>query len=277
MRNLLIRTLAGAVYVACIVAALMWCPPLLLALSVFALFMCLRELFNMALGPSGFEAQRTLAILTAVSLLVLVWCHCAYGIRLEYVFLGLLPLLGLWITQIFSPKRFELEKLSLIACSLLYVTLPFLLMPRMVYPTVTFDGRMLLSVFILVWMTDIGAYALGTLLGQKPDSRKLAPEISPKKSWWGVVGGVLCGLIAAIVLYFTGLFRLTPGHCIALAVLVSFCSILGDLFESLWKRHFGVKDSGNLIPGHGGMLDRLDSILFAQMAAFLYLAVFNLL
>ena len=277
MRNLLIRTLTGAIYAGLIIASLIWLHPLLLVLLVFALYMCLREFYNLCFGPGGFEAQRMLAILTAEACLILVWCNLAYGMPGRFVYLGLLPLLALWITQVFSRRRFELDKLAMVACGLLYIGIPFLLMPHLLFRPEGEDGKLLLSIFILIWMTDIGAYSLGTLLGQKPDSRKLAPQISPKKSWWGVGGGFIAALIGAVVLYFTGLLELAPGHCIALAALIGICTMLGDLFESLWKRHFGVKDSGRLMPGHGGMLDRLDSVLFAQMAAFLYLSLFNLL
>ena len=135
----------------------------------------------------------------------------------------------------------------------------------------------MLSLFILIWMSDVGAYCVGTALGQRPDARKLAPSISPKKSWWGFWGGVFFCVAAAVGLHFLTWLPFGLLHCIALGVIVSVAGVCGDLFESMWKRHFGVKDSGNCIPGHGGMLDRFDSSLVAIPLACVYLTLTGLL
>jgi phosphatidate cytidylyltransferase len=126
----------------------------------------------------------------------------------------------------------------------------------------------LVSIFFLfavVWGADVGAYFAGRTLG----GPKLAPRISPKKTWSGFVGGLITAALAgAAVLKVMGLSP-KPAH-IVLALVLGVASVLGDLFESGFKRHFGVKDSGSLIPGHGGFLDRLDGFVFAAIAAALF-------
>lgn len=126
----------------------------------------------------------------------------------------------------------------------------------------------LVSIFFLfavVWGADVGAYFAGRTLG----GPKLAPSISPKKTWSGFFGGLVTAALAgAGVLKLMGLAP-KPGH-IALALALGVASVLGDLFESGFKRHFGVKDSGALIPGHGGFLDRLDGFVFAAIAAAIF-------
>ena len=149
--------------------------------------------------------------------------------------------------------------------------------PLMMMDGDVFDGWLLLSFFIIIWASDVGAYCVGTLLGQKSDSRKLAPAISPKKSWWGVAGGVVLGIGASALLSYLTWMPFPMIHCLALGFLVSAAGITGDLFESMWKRHFHVKDSGSLIPGHGGMLDRIDSSLVAIPLAYVYLLAFSLI
>ena len=140
-----------------------------------------------------------------------------------------------------------------------------------------FNGNFLLSLFIMLWSCDVGAYCIGTVFGQKKTSRKLFPSVSPKKSWAGVFGGFLCTILAAYLVssFFGDVISLV--HWMAIALFVSTIGVLGDLFESLIKRHSGVKDSGNIIPGHGGMLDRYDDILFLLPVISAYLKLFNVI
>ena len=136
---------------------------------------------------------------------------------------------------------------------------------------------LLVCIFIIVSLNDVGAYFVGSSLGQKSGAKKLAPHISPKKSWWGVIGGCLTGVLVSWGLSALGWLRLDVAHAMCFGAVLSVVGVLGDLVESMWKRYFSVKDSGHLIPGHGGLYDRLDSTIFAIVCAVVYLEVFGLL
>lgn len=128
----------------------------------------------------------------------------------------------------------------------------------------------ILFIFAIVWGTDILAYFVGRAIG----GPKLAPAISPGKTWSGAIGGTLAGIVfGSLVVYLAG-FGLTLGH-LAVAAALSVFSQIGDLFESFIKRRFGVKDSSHLIPGHGGVMDRVDGLVFACFLAFLGTLAFS--
>ncbi len=118
-----------------------------------------------------------------------------------------------------------------------------------------------LFVMVVVWAGDIGAYVAGRALGGK----RLAPAISPGKTWSGAVGGTLCAVACGLAVGYS-----RPVHAAVLALVLSVVAQLGDLLESAVKRRFGAKDSGRIIPGHGGLLDRLDGVLAASPAALLW-------
>lgn len=127
-----------------------------------------------------------------------------------------------------------------------------------------------LFVLSVIWASDIGAYMTGRLLG----GPKLAPSLSPGKTWSGAMGGLISAVLAALAVAACFSSEFSPSHVTGLALLLSLVSQAGDLFESALKRHFGVKDSGHVIPGHGGLLDRLDALLtVAPAAALLALSV----
>ena len=134
----------------------------------------------------------------------------------------------------------------------------------------------MVAFFCIIWASDVGAYCFGMLLGQKIWPAKLCPTISPKKSWAGYIGGLLMAVLAGAILKWTGLVSFPMLHCLIMAALMHVMGVFGDLFESMWKRAAGIKDSGNIIPGHGGLMDRFDSALFAIPTGYIYLLVFNL-
>ncbi len=119
----------------------------------------------------------------------------------------------------------------------------------------------LMYVFILVWCADSGAYFVGRKIGK----RKMAPKVSPNKSLEGLFGGLATGLVAVLLVSFLKLdySGLKLVYFIGLSIITIIASVFGDLFESMLKRQAGVKDSGTILPGHGGVLDRIDSLLFA--------------
>jgi phosphatidate cytidylyltransferase len=116
------------------------------------------------------------------------------------------------------------------------------------------------------WMNDTGAYFSGHAFGR----HKLHPRVSPSKTWEGFVGGMLASIGTAFVVRALGASQLSPRDCLALGVAVSILGPLGDLAESLLKRSMGVKDSGRLIPGHGGLLDRIDALIFTAPCVYFY-------
>jgi len=272
MSNFWTRTLVGIVFLVVMVFGLIWDRTLFGALFAVILWMALQEFYRMALG-SRFPFQQKLVAGTLAFLLVA--SHYFYGWSLDWLVLPFLALLLIPVTSLFLPSREGFADLTYIYTGLLYIALPITLSPLLVMDGDVYDGWMLLSFFILIWVSDVGAYCVGSTLGQRPDARRLAPSISPKKSWWGFGGGLVFCVAAAIGLHYLTWLPFGLGHCIAIGVIMAAAGTAGDLFESIWKRHFGVKDSGKCIPGHGGMLDRFDSSLVAIPMACIYLILTN--
>lgn len=126
--------------------------------------------------------------------------------------------------------------------------------------------KLVFFLLLVVWLGDSGAYYVGKQFGK----HKLSPRISPKKTIEGLFGGVTASIITAIVIHYTFFPKFPLLHAIIAGVILSFAGVIGDLAESMWKRSAAVKDSGTLIPGHGGFLDRFDSILFTAPILYCY-------
>ena len=163
--------------------------------------------------------------------------------------------------------------------SQMYIVLPLSLINVLAFKTKSFTCFsdevpfyvIPLAIYIFIWANDTGAYLSGSLLGK----HKLFPRISPKKSWEGSIGGALLTVAGAVVIsLFYGFMNVWQWVGMALVVVVF--GTFGDLTESMVKRHLGIKDSGKMLPGHGGILDRLDSMLFAIPAVVMYLVVISL-
>ena len=163
------------------------------------------------------------------------------------------------------------------SCGIVYILSAMGLLCFLGFIKGSFSGILPLCFFLLIWSSDVGAYCVGSTLGKRFCSRKMAPTISPNKTWAGFWGGLAFCIAASAIMKACSLLEFPLVHCLAFAVTVNCFGVLGDLLESAWKRFFGVKDSGNLIPGHGGMLDRFDSSLAAIPAGTLYLLAFNLI
>jgi len=129
---------------------------------------------------------------------------------------------------------------------------------------------LLLGYFVILWINDTFAYLFGTAFGK----HRLFERISPKKSWEGSIGGALISIIAAwLIASFTNSLPLI--HWIVIAIIIVICGTLGDLVESMLKRSLNCKDSGTLLPGHGGILDRFDSVLISAPIIFVYIQLVN--
>ena len=277
MNNAAVRTISGIVFIAIVAACLLVNKYLFAALVIFITCTMLAEFYKMTMGDK-YRFSRALAIAGGVTLFVLIFLYCAFDIDIEYVSLSMVPLFVVMLNSLLvKDKASEFSKFSYIYTGLLYIAIPLSLSNIIVFKGGEFSGMLLMSFFIIIWSSDVGAYCIGTAFGQKENSRKLAPSISPKKSWVGFWGGLAFAIAATLLLHVIGLLDIPFVHGIAVACLMHCGGVVGDLVESMWKRSCGVKDSGNIIPGHGGMLDRFDSAIVAMPLGAIYLALFNLI
>ena len=275
MNNTLVRTLSGAVYGALIFCCLLINGYLFAALIIFMMCTMMVEFYRMTMRES-YKFSRALAIAAGVVLFLLLYFARAFGMPHKYVAITIIPVLIVMTNSLLVKDKSEFLKFAYIYTGLLYIAVPMALSNLLAFRDGTFSGKLILCFFIIIWCSDIGAFFIGSTLGQKY-GRKIAPEISPKKSWVGFWGGYVFALLAALVLHWVGLLEIPVIHCLILATLMHVAGVAGDLFESMWKRCCNVKDSGSIIPGHGGMLDRLDSTLMAMPLGAIYLALFNLI
>ena len=198
-------------------------------------------------------------------------------ILIPYLFL----IIYLLVSELYLKKKNPLNNWAYAMMSQIYIALSFAMLNVLAYHSIGNEGELSnyqvqynpilpLSIFIFTWINDTGAYCTGMLFGK----HRLFERISPKKSWEGSIGGGVFSIITAIVM--AHYFPFMPiSIWIGLALTVVIFGTLGDLTESLLKRTIGIKDSGNILPGHGGMLDRFDSTLMAVPAAVVYLYIIS--
>lgn len=190
----------------------------------------------------------------------------------------LVTIVYLFIAELYLKHEDPIQNWAYTMLSQMYIALPFSMLNVLAFTAtnngvVTFNTLLPLSIFVFLWINDSGAYCVGSLIGR----HKLFPRISPAKSWEGSVGGAVFVLAAAwAISYYLDDRILTMPEWLGLGLVVVVFGTWGDLIESLFKRTLGIKDSGNILPGHGGMLDRFDSSLLAIPAAVVYLYTLSL-
>ncbi|MCR5710543.1 MAG: phosphatidate cytidylyltransferase [Bacteroidales bacterium] len=275
MGTLVKRTASGVLF--CLVVIGCCLNPWGLAALVCLLSAALSFEFWRMTVERRFVREMVCVALASLTLLVLLFLHLQFGLGARWLTLAFLPVTAASVFMLFDGAEHH-DFPSAVYFPLVYFALPLSSMLLLAWPGGVFCWRILLGLIVLMWMNDIGAYVLGMGFGQRPDSRKLFPALSPKKSWIGVVGGTLFTFASAWAIYATfGGAALPLVHWMGLALVVSVFGVFGDLFESLIKRHAQVKDAGNIIPGHGGLLDRFDDVVFVLPVALIYLEIFSLL
>lgn len=276
MRNFLIRTASGILFFGAILLALFIDPLIFAALFSIFIGLMMWEYFRLSI-PDSYKTGKILSLITGLSIFLLVFFHQYRGLDLKYLYLIVLPILLIFISLLYKKPKESYELHPWLISAIVYIALPITMYNVIIFDTDgLFNGRLLFGLFILQWTYDVGAYIFGTLFGQK-NGHRLFPSISPKKSWEGVAGGLLTTLAVVIILFYTGLSPISLTHSLIIALIVSIFATFGDLCESQIKRNFGVKDSGKIMPGHGGILDRLDGAIMAIPAAIVYIKVFGLL
>lgn len=282
MSNLIVRTVTGIIFVAAIVVCFL--NPLAMTF-LFALVTGLTtwEFTGLVNNRDKVDTNRFICTVAGVYLFLAITGFCS-GQTPSSVFIPyLITIIYLLTAELYAKNPDPINTWAYTMLSQMYIALPLSMISVLAFRStdagVAYTYLMPLSVFIFLWANDSGAYCCGSLLGR----HKLFPRISPGKSWEGSIGGGLIVMaVAALIWHLTELYgvndlQLNAAEWIGLGLVVVVFGTWGDLVESLFKRTLGIKDSGNILPGHGGMLDRFDSSLLAFPAAVIYLYTLTLL
>ena len=280
MKNLIVRTITGIIFVAAIVASFLRPDAMVLLFSIVT-GMTIWEFTGLVNQRPGVTVNRFISTVAGVYFFFAMTYFCSDlygGAAKSVVFIPyLITIIYLLVAELYLKQEDPINDWAYTMLAQMYIALPFSLLNVLAFTAtpggqVAFNTLLPLSIFVFLWVNDTGAYCVGSLIGR----HKLFPRISPAKSWEGSIGGAVFVLGAAWLASYYDDGMLTLPAWLGLGLVVVLFGTWGDLVESLMKRTLGVKDSGNILPGHGGMLDRFDSSLMAIPAAVVYLYTLSL-
>jgi len=277
MKNFIIRTITAVFFVAAIVGSFLRAETMVILFAIVT-GLTLWEFTGLVNQRERVSVNRMIATVAGVYFFLAMASFCS-ELTSSMVFIPyLVTLIYLFVAELYMKQEDPINNWAYTMMSQLYIALPFSLLNVLAFhldisEQVIYDPILPLSVFVFLWINDTGAYLCGSLLGR----HKLFPRISPGKSWEGSIGGGLLVVAVSILVwhlteqYGYNAFALNPLEWAGLGLIIVIFGTWGDLIESLFKRTLGIKDSGHILPGHGGMLDRFDSSLLAIPAAVVYL------
>ena len=264
MNNILVRSLTGAVFITLVLFPLFWVDSSIILMFGFFMTLGLIEFFKFFKKSAIIDIRWEIGLFYGLFLFGIV-TGISIGTLPFILIVTLLPMLFVvFLTELWRKKAQPLLNISVYVFGILYVAVPFLLMTLFAISDYN-KFPLLAGMFLLIWMNDTFAFLSGKFFGKT----KLFERISPKKTWEGTIGGVIFTLLAAVVITF-----LFDEDKLIFWVVSAICSILGDLLESLFKRNMGIKDSGNILPGHGGILDRFDATLLTVPFFLTWVAIY---
>ena len=277
LTNMIVRAFTGVLFVTIMVTCFF--QPIAMVF-LFALITCLSlwEYSGLVNNIEDVTINRFISTVAGVYLFLAISAVNSGFVQTNAVFMPyLLTIIYLFVSELYTKNKNAVHDLSYTMLGQMYVALPLSMINVLAFRTAT-DGNihfyylLPLSVFIFLWTSDTGAYCVGSLFGK----HKLFPRISPAKSWEGSIGGGTLVLVAAFLVSildqsYGNLSGLNTLQWLGLGLVVTIFGTWGDLVESIIKRTLGIKDSGTILPGHGGMLDRFDSSLLAIPASAVYI------
>jgi phosphatidate cytidylyltransferase len=262
MKTLWTRSKTALVFVTVMIAGIYASIYTYAVLMLLVIVLSLLEFFKLYKADLANSRLKNMYVFAAIAIGLLGFFGTfpetqSYFYNYAFFLLLLSPFL-LMILEIFSHSEKPFQNIGLVVLSVCYVALPIWMLNGIIMHNGHYEPFIPLGIILLIWSNDAFAYLVGSAIGK----HKIIPRITPGKTWEGTVGGVVCNFIVAYLLSILfGVFSFAEWAVIA--TIVSVFATLGDWVESMMKRSLNVKDSGNLLPGHGGMLDRFDAFFFA--------------
>jgi phosphatidate cytidylyltransferase len=280
LNNFFRRTLTGAWIVIFILGGF-WLHPVSFFLTGLILLAGTQYEYYRMITNTGIRPQIATGLIAGITAYVLSTL-IAWGVIPWKSFLVLIPImLFIIVLELYRKQEKPFDSLAHTFFSVFYTAVPFSMVPfsafshtglssLLPHPDISFSPGIIIGFFFLIWANDTGAYLTGILMGR----HKLMERISPKKTWEGFLGGVIAAAFVAW-LFSDWLGVVDKLHWIVISLIVSIAGTYGDLAESMLKRSIGVKDSGSLMPGHGGFLDRFDSAIISFPLVYLFISLFG--
>lgn len=269
MTNIAQRTITGTVFVAVIIAAILLGEATLATLTIIVSFLSLNEFNGLVKGKYNVNVPLVESCLGAVLMTAAIVLPLKYG--LTFLFFIVPYYFVCMAIELFRKQQDPVKTWAFFLLGQLYIAVPFALLNLLIALS---DKLIVLAIFVLIWVNDTFAYLTGMGTSKTIGNHKMFPRVSPKKSWEGLAGGAVMAVVASVIFSrLTDIAGFSTAVWIGLAIVIVVFGTIGDLCESIFKRTLGVKDSGTILPGHGGMLDRFDSVLFATIGTIMYLGI----
>ncbi len=268
MSNLARRTITGIVLVVLVIATVITSQQLFSALFLLFTIIGLWEFYTLVERANVFP-NKVAGLFAGIVLFVTNALVALNILEVQWLLLNFLSIFIIFLLELYRDNQHPFTNIAFTFFGLLYVAVPFSLLnyfPNPGFQPGVYHTSSLLGFFFLVWINETGAYVIGSAIGR----HKLFKRVSPKKTWEGAIGGGILALLTSLLVsyYYT---HISVADWLILALIVVVFGSYGDLFESMFKRSINAKDSGTLLPGHGGVLDRFDGVFISAPFVFVYL------
>ena len=260
-----VRAITGFFFVIVMLASLLFGEYAFAIFFIVLSLLCLAEFYKLVRSET-IKPHRSLGVFLAGTLITPFVLNFLFGDYLNLLFLSVPAAISICVVELFRKKEHPFTNLAFTYFGILFVIIPFCFFTAMAFMGTGFNFHFPLAFMLMLWANDTGAYIFGVRFGK----HKLFERHSPKKTWEGFFGGLATGLIAASLIS-AQVGDLTIMQWLSVSLIIGTAGTFGDLFESMLKRSMSIKDSGSLLPGHGGLLDRFDGLLFAAPLVFIYL------
>lgn len=259
------RAVTGFIFVLIMLISLLTGPYIFTGFYIFLSLICLVEFFGLV-KTMGLRPHRVIGYITALILFASVAGSHFFVFETKWLLINIPLIFSIFIRELYKKSALPFSNIAYTFLGLIYTVIPFVFFFSLAFISGSYNPHLALGFFMMLWGNDTGAYLVGVKFGK----HRLFERHSPKKSWEGFFGGMFTSVMVSLVLahYYQDYGKF---HWVAMALIISCFGTLGDLVESMFKRSIEIKDSGSMLPGHGGLLDRFDGLLLSAPVVFVYL------